>query len=179
MGVATAHASSQGTRRRAGRLRGLPVLAVMVSTACATPYAYTFHLVDGDAERPPTGSGRQVLEDPDVRSELLVDPTVERAIFLGVTNKTEQVLQVQWAKVTATRSDGLRTTLRPDVDLGWIRPSETQLARLVPFALPPSGDAALTLEGQRLELEVPMIVRRELRRYRYTFQVHVHERKAR
>jgi hypothetical protein len=165
--------------RQAGRPRRLAVVILIASTACATPYAYSFRLVDDGAQAMATPAGQEVVEDSDIRAELLIDPTGQRAILLNVTNKTEQILQIQWANVTATRSDGLKTTLRPDVDLGWIKPGEKQVARLIPFVLPPSGDAALTLEGQRVALELPMIVRRELKRYRYTFSVHVQKREAR
>jgi hypothetical protein len=155
--------------------RRVPLVALLATAACATPYAYTFHAV-GDGARPASAPGaREVVEDADVRAEILFDPATQHAILLDVTNKTDQVLQVEWSRISLTRTDGLRTRPRPDVDLGWIRPGETQTARLIPFVLPRSGDAALALRGQRFELEVPTIVRREPKRYRYTFSVQLQE----
>lgn len=141
-------------------LRLAPLAVLIASAACATPYRYSFQLADEGA-----------LEDADVRAEVRVDPTGQRAVLLDLTNKTDQVVQVAWTRIAMTRQDGLKTTLRPDVDLGWIAPGGRQAARLIPFALPPSGDAALALKGQLFELEVPLIVRREPKTYRYTFRV--------
>jgi hypothetical protein len=158
------------------RLRAVSVAALIASAACATPYAYSFHLSDEGSPHASEPGGWEVREDANVRVELLVDPTGQRAILVEVANKTDQVLQVQWTKVTMTRSDGLRTTPRPDVDLGWIKPGEAQVARLIPFALPPSGSAALALQGQRFELEIPMIVRHESKSYRYALSAHLEKR---
>jgi hypothetical protein len=158
------------------RLRAVPVAVLIASAACATPYGYSFHLGDGGSPRASGPGGWEVQEDANVRVELLADPTSQRAILVQVTNKTDQVLQVEWTKVAMTRSDGLRTTPRPDADLGWIRPGETQAARLIPFALPPSGSAALAMQGQRFELEVPMIVRRESKNYRYALLAQLERR---
>ena len=152
--------------------------ALFVLTSCATPYAYRFDPIDASAAPDPAAAGCPRRNDADVRAELRIDPTGERAIFMTVTNQTDQVLQVEWKKLTMTRADGLVTTLRPDADLGWIEPSQKQLARLIPFALPPAGDAALTLDGQRFQLEVPMIVRRERRTYCYGLLAHVRENKG-
>jgi len=153
------------------RFRRIPLVALLATAACATPYAYTFHAA-GDGARPAsTPDAREIAEDADVRAEILFDPAVQRAILLDLTNKTDQVLQVEWTRISLTRTDGLETRPRPDVDLGWIRPGGTQAARLVPLVLPPSGDAALALQGQRFELAIPMIVRREPRLYRYAFSV--------
>ncbi len=67
------------------------------------------------------------------------------------------------------------TTLRPAVDLGWIQPGATASARLFPLALPNKGSAAAAYEGQRFELDVPVIVRREARQYHYSLVAHVRE----
>jgi hypothetical protein len=150
-------------------------MMLFATAACATPYAYSFQLTNDGAGHASSAGGREVLEDADVRAELLVDPTGQRAILIDVANRTDQLLQVQWAGVTMTRSDGLMTTPRPDVDVGWIEPGKKQVVRLIPFILPPSGSAARAVEGQRFDLEVPMIVRREPKRYRYAFSVHLQE----
>jgi len=151
--------------------------ALFILTSCATPYAYRFDRLDGSAAPDPAAAGCQVREDADVRVELRLDPTGERAIFMTVSNQTDQVLQIEWTKLTMTRSDGLVTTLRPDADLGWIEPGQKQLARLIPFALPASGEAAHALDGQRFRLKVPMSVRREQRTYCYDLLAHVLENK--
>jgi hypothetical protein len=156
------------------RLRRAAALAVLLaSSACATPYAYTFSLVDSAAHHASVAGDREVLEDADVRAEFLVDPLAAQAILLDLTNKTDQVLQVQWTQITMTGSDGSSTTPRPDVDLGWIEPGNKKSARLVPFALPREGSAAFAEQGHHFALEVPMVVRRELKRYRFDFLVQV------
>jgi len=160
------------------RSRLLTLLAALfVLTSCATPYGYQFNRLDSSTTSDPAAAKCQMREDANVHAELRLDPTSERAIFITVTNQTDQVLQVDWAKLTMTRTDGLATTLRPDADLGWIEPGQKQLARLIPFALPASGDAALALDGQRFRLEVPMVVRRERKTYCYDFLAHVQETK--
>jgi len=145
----------------------------LACVGCATAYAYSFHLENQGARPAATPSEREVLDDADVRAEIAVDPTGARAILLDLTNKTDQVLQVEWAQITMTGSDGSSTSPRPHVDLGWILPGATMSARLVPFALPPSGDRAAGYQGSRFELVVPMIVRREPKSYRYSFVVDV------
>ena len=149
--------------------------AIFILTSCATPYSYRFDRLDASAAGGPATVGCQMLADADVRVELHLDPTGDRAIFIEVANQTDQVLQVEWTKLTMTRTDGLVTTLRPDADLGWIEPGQEQSARLIPFPLPPSGDAARALDGQRFQLRIPMIVRRERKTYCYGFLAHVLE----
>lgn len=163
--------------KRMARMAALA--AALASAACPKPYAYSFRLVSADARGAPSLGEPDSFEDGDLRAELLVDPTRQRAIVLCLTNKTEQAIQVQWTKIAMRRSDGLGTTLRPDSDLGWIEPGARRVARLVPFALPPAGDAALALEGGRFELEIPMVVRREPTRYRFRWIAHVQPVEAR
>ena len=152
-------------------MRSLALGVLLASLGCATPYAYSFHLQNQGARPVAKPNQREVLDDADVRAEIFVDPTGARAVLLDLTNKTDQVLQVEWAQITMKRSDGSSTSLRPDVDLGWILPGATVSTRLVPFALPLSGDQAASYQGSRFELVVPMIVRRESKLYRYSFTV--------
>jgi hypothetical protein len=191
LGLARWCAAGEGAReaRGVGRLAGRPEVpaggkagglptrlalgVLLASVGCAMPYAYSFHSENRDARPSAKPNQREVLDDADVRAEILVDPTDARAILLDLTNKTDQVLQVEWAKITMTGSDGSSTSPRPHVDLGWILPGTTMSARLVPFALPPSGDRAAGYQGSRFELVVPMIVRREPKSYRYSFVVDV------
>jgi hypothetical protein len=69
-----------------------------------------------------------MVEDTDLKAEILVDGATE-AVLLDVTNKTDQVLQVEWAEISLSRPDGTGTPLRPDADLGWIQPGGTLAAR--------------------------------------------------
>jgi hypothetical protein len=158
---------------READVKGLALGVLLASMGCATPYAYSFRLDTQEARPAAKPEQRDVAADADVRAEILVDPTGARAILLDLTNKTDQVLQVDWGKITMTRSDGSSTSPRPHVDLGWIPPGATINARLVPFALPPAGDRAASYQGSRFELLVPMIVRREPKLYRYSFTVDV------
>jgi hypothetical protein len=139
----------------------LCIVALLASAGCATPYAYDFHLTA------PT-------EDADVGAEILVD-VAAGALRLDITNKTDELLQVEWAAITLTRSDGRVTSLRPDVDLGWIQPHATLAARLFAIALPRSGSEATAYEGQRFQLNLPAVVRREPKIYHYALSAHVRE----
>jgi hypothetical protein len=154
-------------------LKSLALSALFAAAGCAAPYAYSFQLESPDAHPAAKLGEKQVLEDADVKACFLIDPTGARAIYLDLTNKTDQVVQVEWAKIAMTRSDESFTTPRPEVDLGWIAPGATLSTRLVPFALPPSGGQAASYQGQRFVLAVPMIVRRESKIYRYSFAVSV------
>jgi hypothetical protein len=87
--------------------------------ACARPYAYTFLVTEPAARDAPGGA--QIIADADVEAQILVDANAD-AVHLEVTNKTEQVLQIEWAAIAIHGPDGRTTTLRPDVDLGWVEP---------------------------------------------------------
>ena len=147
--------------------------ALCLSLGCATQYAYSFHLANSATAPASSAGGREVTEDADLRAELLIDPAGAEAVLCDLTNKTDQVLQVDWAHLAVIHAGGSVTSLRPDVDLGWIQPGAKLAARLTPFVLPRSGSAAAAYEGQQLELDVPVIVRRERRLYRYAFTAHV------
>ena len=131
---------------------------LLAFAGCASQYAYDFHLTP--------------VEDQDVSAEILVD-VAAAAVLLEITNKTDEVLQVEWAATTLTRGDGKVTSLRPDVDLGWIQPHATVATRLVAIALPRSGSKAAAYEGQRFQLNLPAVVRREQRVYHYALSAHV------
>jgi hypothetical protein len=139
--------------------RGL--LCVSLLAGCASQYAYTFR-VD-----PP-------VEDTDLRAQIVVD-TIANDVALDLTNKTDQVLQVEWAKIAITDTRGRVAPLRPDVDLGWIQPGATVAAKLFPLALPRKGDEAAAYDGQHFDLTVPVIVRREPKQYHYSLVAHVRE----
>ena len=145
-------------------IRNLAALGfvLLAFAGCASPYAYEFHVTDPG------------VDDQDVGAAILVDVPAA-AVLLEVTNKTDEVLQVDWAAITLTRSDGSVSTLRPDVDLGWLQPHATVAARLFPIALPHSGNQAAAYEGQRFQLNLPAIIRREPRLYHYALSAHVHK----
>jgi hypothetical protein len=152
-------------------------LGAALLLGCATPYEYSFRPASPAAAAGFRPGERAVIEDADLRAEILLDPTTQ-AILLELTNKTDQVLQVGWTRITMTCSDGSTTTPRPEVDLGWIPPGATQPARLVSFVLPRAGDRAAAYQGKRFELAVPVVVRRETRTYRYSFTADARPRRA-
>jgi hypothetical protein len=145
---------------------------LLAFAGCATPYAYDFHLTDPGVHPAVKPGGAETVEDQDVSAEIRVDVTAA-AVLLDITNKTDEVVQVEWAAITLTRSDGRVTSLRPDVDLGWIQPHATVATRLFPIALPHSGSEAAAYEGQRFHLNLPAVVRREQRLYHYALSAHV------
>jgi len=146
---------------------------LLTTVGCATPYTYSFHLENPGARTSQQPKSSETLEDADVRAEILVDPTQARAVRLELTNRTDQVLQVAWTQIAMNRFEGGATSLRPQMDLGWILPGATASTSLVPFSLPPTGDEAAGYQGNHFELVVPMIIRRESRSYRYSFTVGV------
>jgi hypothetical protein len=150
----------------------LGLVALLASAGCATPYAYDFHLTDPGVRPPATPGGAEAIENADLRAEIFVD-VAAGAVLLNVTNKTDQVLQIEWPAITLTRSDGAVTNLRPDVDVGWLQPQATVAARLVVIALPHSGREAAAYEGRRFQLNVPVIVRRQSKIYHYALTAHV------
>jgi hypothetical protein len=139
----------------------LSSLVLLACVGCASQYAYTFHV-------------NEPVEDNDLKAAIVVD-TVADDVTLELTNKTDAVLQVDWASTAITGKRGRVSQLRPDVDLGWIRPGATVTARLFPLALPRKGDEAAAYEGQRFDLMVPVIVRRESKQYHYALVAHVRE----
>lgn len=153
-------------------MAALGLVALLGSAGCATPYAYEFHVTDRDVRPPAKPGGAEAIEDADLRAEIFVDAT-GGAILLNLTNKTDQVLQIEWAAITLTRDDGRVTDLRPDVDLGWLQPQATVAARLVAIALPHSGSDAAAYQGRRFQLNVPAVVRRQSRLYHYALTAHV------
>lgn len=152
---------------------GLFPLALAVA-GCGRQYSYAFHVTQPAAQHSAPGTP-DVIADADVTAEILVDTNAD-AIQLGLTNHTDQVLQVDWTNIALTRPGGAQTVLRPDTDLGWIAPGAHVVARLFPFALPRKGHDAEANNGQAFQLAVPATVRREAKLYRYTLVAAVQER---
>jgi len=132
-------------------------LVIAVAACAGTKYAYTFH---------PGPAG-----DADVAAEIAVDERVG-AIDLALTNRTDAEVQVRWADIALTRPDGTVIALRPDADLGWIKPGARIAARLFPLVLP-RDDGAAAYEGRAFQLQVPAIVRHEDKLYRVDLVAHV------
>jgi hypothetical protein len=136
-------------------------LLFLASAGCASQYAYTLR-VD-----PP-------VEDGDLKAQIVVD-TIANDVTVDLTNKTDQVLQIEWAKIAISDAKGRVSPLRPDVDLGWIPPGATVAAKLFPLALPRKGHEAAAYEGRHFDLTIPAIVRREPKQYHYSLVAHVRE----
>jgi hypothetical protein len=136
------------------------VCVLFAFAACAHSYAYTFQA--------------PAVADADLDAQILVDANAD-AVHVELTNKTDQVLQIEWADIVIHAPDGRTTGLRPDIDLGWIDPGATVTATLFPLAVPRRGDAAAANEGRRFRLDVPAIVRRESKVYSFTLTAHVRE----
>lgn len=168
--------STVTTRSRSPRSHpvraGATLVALLAGVGCASPYAYTFHLADPGAHPALRPGDPEMLEDADVKAEILVDAAVA-AVRFNVTNKTDEVLQVAWAEISIVRPDGIATTLRPDADLGWLAPGAKLAARLFPFVLPHEGSAAAANRNRRFQLNLPVIVRREAKVYHFTLIANV------
>jgi hypothetical protein len=166
--------ASGGASVLCARMLRLVVPFALVLTGCASHYSYTFRVTDPGVQAAPAPGTPDVIGDADLLAEILVDTKAD-AIQLGLTNKTDQVLQVDWANIALSRPGGGQTLLRPDTDLGWIAPGAHVVARLFPFALPHKGHAAEANNDQAFSLAVPTIVRREAKLYHYTLVAHVRE----
>lgn len=148
----------------------IPLLGLLCLAGCATNYRYRFQLTNKAAHLAGAPGERDSLEDNQVKAEIQVGGD---AILLDLTNKTSEVLQVEWSRIVLDRGDGTRTSPRPDVDLGWIAPGAKVSARLVPFVVPHSGKAALAYQQRHLELSVPLVVLRQSIVYRFQFVTQV------
>lgn len=141
----------------------------------AGTYAYTFDSTDPGAHNLTEPGARDSLEDADVKTELLVDPTNFRAIALDVTNKTDGPLQIQWDNITYINPDGTEGKLHPDSAVPPADPGAKIEARLVSFELPSQGAMAAAYNNQVFQLVVPMIVRGQPREYRYHLIAYTHK----
>lgn len=142
-------------------LPGMPRFLLPLLAGCASTYAYAFH-----TDTP--------IDDDDVRAAVVIDAT-SQAVQLELTNKTDEVLQVDWTAIALTRATGTPAPLHPIADLGWIAPGATQTAELFPLVLPRHDPVALADDGRRFQLQLPVIVRREPKTYRITLTARVRE----
>jgi hypothetical protein len=136
------------------------VWMLVLVAGCGTSYTYRFD---------PVANAQDDAVKADVR---VADDSIE----LDLQNKTDQVLQVEWNKISLDRGDGTTTRLHPSSDLGWVEPGSTAVAQLVPVAFPQTGSAAAAYQGRTLELSVPVVVRHESKTYRFGVLVHVQPR---
>jgi hypothetical protein len=144
-------------------------VAVAAMSACAKPAEYRFELTDTNTS---PGAARPTFDDDTLTAEIQI---AGGAIDLQLTNKTTDLMQIEWSKITVSRGDGQTSMPRPTIDLGWIKPGGRAAAQLVPLVFPRSGAEATAYEGRKLELVVPMIVHREPKTYRFHFVTHVHQ----
>jgi hypothetical protein len=150
------------------------LLLCLVAGCAPANYVYSFDLVNAGAHNVQKPGERDVLDDSDVTSEILVDPTSFQAVLLDLTNKTDQPIQVGWEQISIVGPDHTQTPLKPDAPMPpAIEPAARLMARLVPFALPPSGAAARAYDGRDFELVVPMTVRGAPTERRYRLRVHL------
>ena len=140
------------------------------SLGCDSHFAYHFQLTDPGAQA--ATDGGSALEDPDCKAEIQF---IHDAAVFKLTNKTDEVLQVEWAQITLDLGGGIVDTPRPDVDLGWVAPGATITARLVPIALPQTLVGVSRFRNGHVELDVPVIVRHEARTFHFHFATSVRE----
>jgi hypothetical protein len=154
-------------------MKNLFFVGVLAAGCAPTNYYYNFDLTDPGAQNLSKPGQRDTLEDDSIKAEILVDPTTFQAISFDVTNKTSQIVEVQWTQINMIGPDGSTIPVHPDADLGWIQPGTRMAARLVPFSLPPSGSAAAAYDGQTFQLQVPMVVGGQPKVYQYHLIVHM------
>jgi hypothetical protein len=161
-------------RNPPGALIAIGLFAAAAGCAPAN-YNYSFALTDPGAVNAIKPGQRDVLEDADIKTEILVDPTSFQAILYDLTNKTDQPIQVDWANVVVVTPDGNQMSVRPDGSVGGIDPGMKQVVRLVPFSLPSQGQLAAAYEAQQFQLVVRMWVRGASRELRYHLVAHVNK----
>ncbi len=146
---------------------------VLLACACAAPtYTFSFDLTDPGARNLPKPNERDVLEDADVRTEVLLDPVNFQAVLLDITNKTASELSVDWRRVTMMMPDRMQMPLRPDGPVAPIQPGGRVVVRLISFSLPTVGDSAARYDNQAFELVVPMVIRGTAQQQRYHLRAH-------
>lgn len=150
----------------------LAVLLLVASGCTPSKYYYNFDVTDPGAKNLTKPGERDVLEDPDLRAEILVDPTSFQAILLIITNLTAEPMMVQWNEISVIGPDRVARPLRPDVGVGRIEPYTKQRVRLIPFELPDVGTAASGYDQQPFELVVPLEVKGQYRDFRVHLLAH-------
>jgi hypothetical protein len=149
----------------------LGCLALVAGCAPAN-YYYSFDLTNAGAHNLSKPGERDVLDDAELKSEILVDPTSFQAVVLDLTNKTEAPIQVGWDHIAIVGPDRRELPLRPDAPMPTtVEPGAQLMARLVQFALPPSGAAARAYDNTDFQLVVPMVVRGTPTERRYALHV--------
>jgi hypothetical protein len=156
-------------------MKKLMGLLFLVGGCAPATYAYDFDMTDPGAKNLTKPGERDTMEDADVKTELLLDPTSFQAIALDLTNKTDSDLVVVWDQVTITGPEGSQTPIHPDGAVGAIQPGARLTTRLVPFQLPAQGQLAAAYDNTKFELVLPMSVRGQPREYRYKLVAHVHK----
>ena len=142
-------------------------LAILLTGCAPATYTYSFDLTDPGARNVQKPGQHDVIEDADIKSELLIDPTSFQAVMLKVTNKTDGNIEINWSAISMLMPDRSQQPLQPDAGLGAVEPGATLSARLVPFQLPQMGPAAAAYDRQLFELVVPVVVRGAPRELRY------------
>jgi hypothetical protein len=135
------------------------ILCMLVAGCAPANYAYNFDISNPGARNLTKPGERDVLEDGDIKAELLVDPTSFQAVAFDLTNKTESPIEVSWSQISIVGPDKVQNTLHSDSPLGAVESGARVSARLVPFQLPAQGDAAKAYDNSDWELVVPMVVR--------------------
>jgi hypothetical protein len=168
-----ARARARGPRCYSRRMRKLALL--LLAAACAPAnYNYSFDLTNSGARNIQKPGERDVLEDADVHSELLVDPTSFQAVLLELTNKTDQPLAVGWEQISIVGPDHRQQPLKPDAPMPpTVEPGAKLMARLTPFSLPPAGADARRYDNADFELVVPLTIRNAPSERRYNLRAHL------
>ena len=147
-------------------MRRLIALFLPLCACAPANYVYNFDLSDPGARNLSRPGERDVLEDADLKTEILVDPTSFQAIALDVTNKTNAPIQINWAGIYVITPDHTQQWLKPDSMQSEIASNVRATTRLIPFTLPPSGPGAAVYDNSTFELVIPMTVRGLPRDYR-------------
>ena len=150
----------------------LAVLFLVASGCAPSKYYYNFDVTDPGAKNLTKPGERDVLEDPDLRAEILVDPTSFQSILVIITNLTPEPMMLQWQGIAVIGPDRVARSLRPDVRVDRIEPYTKERLRLIPFELPDVGNAAAGYDQQAFELVVPLQVRGQPRDFRVHLLAH-------
>lgn len=152
------------------------MLLSLVATGCApSSYVFSFELANPGAINPSKPGARSVLEDADLRCELIADATNFQAVLLVITNKTLEPVTVHWNRISMVGPDRVVMPMHPDEGLGELAPGTKVSAHLVPFSLPSLGGAATAYDNAIYELVVPVGRGQQHRDLRFQLRAHANK----
>lgn len=147
---------------------------MLACAGCApSTYFYNFDITDPGAKNLTKWGERDVLEDADVKLELLADPASFQSILVILHSRSADPITVNWGQITVIGPDRVPRPMYPDENVAMrVEPYTKLRARLIPFELPELGAAAAAYDQQAFELVLPLVVKGKPRDLRVHLKAH-------